>query len=121
MEGFEVKKIFVSTLLLAGLTFGIIGTNAEAAVTTSMSPTKISADAYEYRTITISSNYGGPTTFYFNPGDGSSVKTGNGEYSRSFSYYWTTNSLSTYTYSGRVITQNYGPGTTVYGKATISY
>ncbi|MBB2481506.1 hypothetical protein H5P36_15075 [Bacillus sp. APMAM] len=118
-----VKKILIPTLLMSGLSFSFIGNNAEAAsgVETNMDPTQLSAKTFETKTITIGTNYGGPTTFYFNPGDGSPVKSGNGEYTRKFSYYWTTNSISKYTYSGRVVTQDYGPGPTVYGTATISY
>ncbi|MGE6261363.1 hypothetical protein ACQKCU_26465 [Heyndrickxia sporothermodurans] len=117
-----MKKIFTSTLLLAGLTFGVIGNNAEAVGTqTNMNPTKLSTTNLKPQTITISTNYGGPSAFYFNPGDGSPVKQGNDIYSRSFSHTWSTKSISTYTYSGRVVNQDYGPGPTVYGTAHITY
>ena len=120
MGDFELKKLIISSALLVGLSLGFMGTNVEAGVETYIT-SNVNAETYETKQVTVATNYGGPATFYFNPGNGAPTRSGNGEYSRKFSQYWTTNSISYYYYSGRVITQNYGPGPTVYGKATITY
>ena len=113
----KVSKVLVGILLFGSLFFGISQIEANAAVETNMTPTQVTKKTYEYQTITIGTNVGGRAEFRFNKGDGSATKTKLGSYSVSFREYWTKS--DTYNYWGRVISENYGPGPTRYGKATI--
>ncbi len=116
-----MKKIMMALVLIGGITVAFSGVKVDAAgIETYMTPTKFTQKTHLSKQIKISTDKWGPSIFYFNPGNGQGERSLTGEFSRTFSQYWTSNSISYYTYSGRVTNADYGPGKTVYGKATIT-
>ncbi|WP_047980506.1 hypothetical protein [Ornithinibacillus contaminans] len=93
----------------------------QAGVEAYLSPSKLSTSHLTWETIRVGTNVGGVSTFYFNPGDGSSIKSGNAVSRRDFSHRWSVRTLTTFTTSGRAISEEYGPSPWFYGTATVTY
>lgn len=132
-----MKKTLITSVLTIGLllAFGGINTSASTELNndiesddvsiqsakTYLFPSQLRAKHLEWKTITVGTNVSGVAAFYFHPGiTGEKIRVHRAYGSKDFRQRWTTKSISNYTYTGSVTTEDYGPAPDVTGLARIS-